>query len=486
MQRPTLTNVHIRSAADAHKLFYAVQLGLLPKIEKRLDANERAALRPGDVYVWEEKGPNADSFSVSMERFTEGKSWTASRVREVRRTVPSPFLFALTPGSRGAQDFLMYFESPRKGKGNARTSENQVVRPGEQDLYIKLTYSVIREDVKEASQSKDAADKLKKPPKWHMNAYFTKLTEGQLRTIDDIPMLRDLVVPDGIFSSARTSKPGGKRSDGARNPSSSVKRMYAPFPPHPSRRTRCADTPPPPAGPLPLPAAAGPSSAPLAATGAPDALLPPPPPPVPFPAGAVALHAPPPPPPVSVHHPSAAALPFFSNPEQLQHSNSLSHALSDPHLVLPPADETKPLLSAASMLPYTHTAVTQPTPHYAWNTESGYAATAHAQHRMSHSHSPSFSDRSARSSCSPLHMSPALSSASTSSQDSPMLVTATPPLWDNGEPYKPAPILPANTDMHSPRVDLAPLDTLPRSHVYRRSPTDDRALRLLALGPGAR
>ena len=85
MQRPTLTNVHIRSAADAHKLFYAVQLGLLPKIEKRLDANERAALRPGDVYVWEEKGPNTDSFSVSMERFTEGKSWTASRVREVRR-----------------------------------------------------------------------------------------------------------------------------------------------------------------------------------------------------------------------------------------------------------------------------------------------------------------------------------------------------------------------------------------------------------------
>ena len=84
MQQPTLTNVHIRSAADAHKLFYAVQLGLLPKIEKRLDANERAALRPGDVYVWEEKGPNTDSFSVSMERFTEGKSWTASRVREVR------------------------------------------------------------------------------------------------------------------------------------------------------------------------------------------------------------------------------------------------------------------------------------------------------------------------------------------------------------------------------------------------------------------
>ncbi|OSD07026.1 hypothetical protein PYCCODRAFT_1359784 [Trametes coccinea BRFM310] len=453
MQRPTLTNVHIRSAADAHKLFYAVQLGLLPKIEKRLDANERAALRPGDVYVWEEKGPNTDSFSVSMERFTEGKSWTASRVRE---------------------DFLMYFESPRKGKGNARTSENQVVRPGEQDLYIKLTYSVIREDVKEASHSKDA-DKLKKPPKWHMNAYFTKLTEGQLRTIDDIPMLRDLVVPDGIFSSARTSKPG-KRGDSSRTANSTVKRMYAPFPPHPTRRVRSNDTPP------PIPAPPGPNSAAtssVALNAAPDALLAPPPP---LPAGSVPLHPP------SVHHMPPAALPFFTTPEQ-PHSNSLSLALTEHRSAL--SDGVKPLLSASpsSMASYSPLSpVTQPTPHYGWTTEAGYAASAHAQRRLSHSNSPSFSECSSRSAPSPLHMSPALSSASTSSQDSPMLVAATPPLWDNGEPYKPAPMLPLSSseDMHTPRVDLVPLETLPRSHVYRRSPTDDRALRLLALGPGAR
>lgn len=51
-----------------------------------------------------------------------------------------------------------------------RTSENQVVRPGEQDLYIKLTYSVIREDVsKDGSQSNNSDDKQKKPPKWHMS-----------------------------------------------------------------------------------------------------------------------------------------------------------------------------------------------------------------------------------------------------------------------------------------------------------------------------
>ncbi len=151
-------------------------------------------------------------------------------------------------------------------------------------------------------------------------------------------------------------------------------------------------------------------------------------------------------------------------------------------------DDVKPMLPNLATLSSTFNpaAVNQPTPHYGWNTDSGYAATAH---RMSNSRSPSFSDGSRRSSYSPpspMNMSPALSSASTSSQDSPMLVAQTPPLWDNGEPYKPAPLLPANDDMLTPRVDLVPLETLPRSHVYRRSPTDDRALRLLALGPGAR
>ncbi|KAI0743990.1 Gti1/Pac2 family-domain-containing protein [Daedaleopsis nitida] len=440
MQRPTLTNVHIRTAADAHKLFYAVQLGLLPKIEKRLDANERAALRPGDVYVWEEKGPNTDSFSVSMERFTEGKSWTASRVRE---------------------DFLMYFESPRKGKGNARTSENQVVRPGEQDLYIKLTYSVIREDInRDPSQSKESEDKQKKPPKWHMNAYFTKLTEGQLRTIDDIPELRELVVPDGIFRSARTTKPG-KRGEGSRTASSTVKRMYAPFPSQPTRRVR-QDSPPP----IPLPP--GPSSLPSAMApfvGLSEAMPPPP--------GSISLHAP--------HHPHHAS--FYSE-------STLASALTHPDHML--TDEVKspltPISLTASYTPIL-TPVTQPTPQYGWGTDMGYAAFAHQHVRMSDSGSPTSSEHSMRSFHSgqtPLHMSPSLSSASTaSSQDSPMLMTATPPLWDDGEPYKPAPVLPADS-MNARGVDLAPLETLPRSHIYRRCPADDRALRLLALGPGAR
>ena len=81
MQLPTLVNVHVHTTEEAHKIFYAVELGRLPKIEKRLDAHERAALRPGNVYVWEDKPPSSGSYVVTMQRFTEGKAWSQSRSR---------------------------------------------------------------------------------------------------------------------------------------------------------------------------------------------------------------------------------------------------------------------------------------------------------------------------------------------------------------------------------------------------------------------
>ncbi|EMD33706.1 hypothetical protein CERSUDRAFT_87035 [Gelatoporia subvermispora B] len=212
MQKPTLSDIFIRTIEDAHKLFYAVELGQLPKIEKRLNAQERAALRPGDAFVWEEKAPSTDAFNVSIERFTEGLSWTPSRVRD---------------------PFLIYYECPKKQKGRraqkARSLEDQVVRAGESDKFIKLTYSAYHEVPADASSTDDPSDKPKKPRKWHLNAYFTKLTEGQLRTMDDIPSLRDLVVPDGTFRSARTSK-NGKKGDPSKPVGSGVKRTFAPFP----------------------------------------------------------------------------------------------------------------------------------------------------------------------------------------------------------------------------------------------------------------
>jgi hypothetical protein len=52
MQRPTLQGVRIRSTRDALQVFNGVATNRLPLITRRLDAEERRAIIPGNVYVW--------------------------------------------------------------------------------------------------------------------------------------------------------------------------------------------------------------------------------------------------------------------------------------------------------------------------------------------------------------------------------------------------------------------------------------------------
>jgi hypothetical protein len=89
MQQPTCTNTRIRSTQDAHKIFFAVQHGILPLVTRRLDADERLALRSGCVYAWEERGSHAEITGLGIERFTEGRRWSPSRVRDVRSIIMS-------------------------------------------------------------------------------------------------------------------------------------------------------------------------------------------------------------------------------------------------------------------------------------------------------------------------------------------------------------------------------------------------------------
>jgi hypothetical protein len=89
MQQPTCTDLRIRSTPDAHKIFMAVTQGLLHLVSRRLDADERLALRSGCIYAWEERGPHTETSGLGIERFTEGRRWSPSRVRDVR--LPSFF-----------------------------------------------------------------------------------------------------------------------------------------------------------------------------------------------------------------------------------------------------------------------------------------------------------------------------------------------------------------------------------------------------------
>src|SRR5271170_401193 len=64
---------HVRTPADAILLFEACRLGVLPRVQRRLSEKERASIRSGSVFVWDER-------EAGMRRWTDGKSWSASRV----------------------------------------------------------------------------------------------------------------------------------------------------------------------------------------------------------------------------------------------------------------------------------------------------------------------------------------------------------------------------------------------------------------------
>ncbi|KIL65877.1 hypothetical protein M378DRAFT_161503 [Amanita muscaria Koide BX008] len=214
MQNPTCSNIRIRSAQDAHKIFYAVNQGLLQMVARRLDTDERSALQTGCVYTWEERGPHSELTGLGIERFTEGRRWSPSRVRD---------------------EFLFYYEkfvAPPEPQQPGSSSSGKLP-PRDWDPLIKQTYSVW-------------VDTEKGRRKWHLTAYFTQATVDRLGTVDDIPVVRDLVIPQGIFKSTRTGKNRNKSDEQARpadksRSTSTTTRTYAPYPgpanpePNPSR-----------------------------------------------------------------------------------------------------------------------------------------------------------------------------------------------------------------------------------------------------------
>jgi len=182
MQRPTCTGLRVRTPYDAHIIFHAVSLDLLPMVSRRLDTEERRSISSGCVFVWEERGPNAEATGLGIERWTDSIRWGPSRVRD---------------------EFLYYHEKDAPGDREL-TSDSEPTSPRPphgffRNNLIKQTYSVFVE----TSRGRR---------KWHMIAYFTQESLNYLRTIDDLPQLSSLNVPPGKYKTARSAKSGGTRS----------------------------------------------------------------------------------------------------------------------------------------------------------------------------------------------------------------------------------------------------------------------------------
>ncbi|KAH8108271.1 Gti1/Pac2 family-domain-containing protein [Phellopilus nigrolimitatus] len=175
--------LHLRDANDAHMVFEAVRLGLLPLIKRRLTSDERDRLSSGNVFVWEEA-----EHKGGLERWTDGRRWSQSRMKgeylfyeeKVETTEEEKQAKAARRASRNTGNAILYMPTRRQD------------RPAKPDGLTKQTYST--HVYLPGSTS---------PRKWHIVAYFSANDYARLPVIESYDYLRNILVPDRIFFSAR-------------------------------------------------------------------------------------------------------------------------------------------------------------------------------------------------------------------------------------------------------------------------------------------
>ncbi|KAJ7644694.1 Gti1/Pac2 family-domain-containing protein [Roridomyces roridus] len=181
----THPSLHIRDVADAHKVLEAVRLNILPLIRRRLLAHERAQLRSGNVFVWEE---SPDSDEGGLVRWTEGRRWSQSRMRGdclfYEEKIDTTFEEKQAKAKRRAtkaSDASAVILPPPKRKD----------RPSKVDGLTKQTYSVNVH--------------LPGVPtkRWHLVCYFATCDYARLPVIENYEYLRTIRVPEGVFISNR-------------------------------------------------------------------------------------------------------------------------------------------------------------------------------------------------------------------------------------------------------------------------------------------
>lgn len=141
---------HVRTPADAIILFEACRMGLLPRVQRRLSEKERQSIRSGSVFVWDER-------EAGMRRWTDGKSWSASRV---------------------SGSFLTYREMEGK-RGGGSVSQNSAARAG------KTPESTRGSDEDHADGTDEGPDGYRYKPNGLMKQSFsiTTSTEQHLHLI---------------------------------------------------------------------------------------------------------------------------------------------------------------------------------------------------------------------------------------------------------------------------------------------------------------
>ncbi|KAI0401452.1 Gti1/Pac2 family-domain-containing protein [Xylaria palmicola] len=167
----------VRTPADAIKLFEACRLGLLPRVQRRLSEKERQSIKSGSVFVWDER-------EAGMRRWTDGKSWSASRVSG------SFLTYREMEGKRGVGF------TPARSRVNARSPDGSQAsdndQEGEPEGYRYKTDGLMKQSFSITTSSGQHL---------HLISYYSRPAPGtpDLTQPTTDPLLRQIVPPKGMY-----------------------------------------------------------------------------------------------------------------------------------------------------------------------------------------------------------------------------------------------------------------------------------------------
>lgn len=198
---------YIRTQIDAILLFEASRMGFIPRIRRRLSERERLQIRSGSIYIWDER-------EAGMRRWTDGKSWSASRVsgsfltyREMEGSRK-----ALPHHAHSSSDDVASLGSNRKRKNSdphaKRSSPGASPSPSDDgsDSHSgpgEEGYRYKQGGLFKQSFSITTSTQVK----FHLIAYYTKenVASGKLVQPSTDPRFKDLRIPNEMYPDNATS-----------------------------------------------------------------------------------------------------------------------------------------------------------------------------------------------------------------------------------------------------------------------------------------
>jgi hypothetical protein len=177
---------HVRTPQDAIILFEACRIGLLPRVQRRLSEKERQLIKSGSVFVWDER-------EAGMRRWTDGKSWSASRVSG------SFLTYREMEGKRGATGFQPPPPSRKANGAKSSSSSRNGDSDGEdgpegyrykQDGLMKQSFSITTQDNRHL----------------HLISYYARNQHELLKQPSTDPALRNIVPAKGMYPEAAVNE----------------------------------------------------------------------------------------------------------------------------------------------------------------------------------------------------------------------------------------------------------------------------------------